>query len=286
MEPQRRILVTGARAKTGDPLARLLVARPGVEVLGGSRDPATVDLPGVVPTAISWDEPTTWGSAIGDVDAVFVVRPDRPDAPELIAGLLGQAPEDAHVVLLSERAADYAALDRWGLRCEDAVRSGPRSWTILRPSWFMQVLTDPRFFRDAVTGDAELPFPDGGGRLAWIDARDIAAVAEVALLDSDHRGSVLELTGPEALTLEETAGLLSPLAGRPVTHRRQTVAEAVVGMDGFDLELTEMTYERVRAGAFAEVTGEVERVTGRPPRSLATFVEDVVAGLDGPPTLS
>lgn len=48
-----RVLVTGVRGKTGVPLAQLLAARPGVEVLGGSSDPATVTLDGVQPTAFS-----------------------------------------------------------------------------------------------------------------------------------------------------------------------------------------------------------------------------------------
>ena len=52
-----RVLVTGVRAKTGRPLAELLVARPDVEVLGGSSDPSTMSTDGVQPTAFSWGDP-------------------------------------------------------------------------------------------------------------------------------------------------------------------------------------------------------------------------------------
>lgn len=69
-----RVLVTGVRGKTGVPLAQLLAARPGVEVLGGSSDPATVTLDGVQPTAFSWDDVSTWAAATDGVDAVYVVR--------------------------------------------------------------------------------------------------------------------------------------------------------------------------------------------------------------------
>ena len=41
-----RVLVTGVRGKTGLPLAELLVARRGVEVLGGSSRPSTVTVDG------------------------------------------------------------------------------------------------------------------------------------------------------------------------------------------------------------------------------------------------
>ncbi len=70
-----RVLVTGVRGKTGVPLAELLVARPGVEVLGGSSDPARVSLDGVRPIGFSWDHPAGWPAATDGIDAVYAVRP-------------------------------------------------------------------------------------------------------------------------------------------------------------------------------------------------------------------
>lgn len=268
-----RVLVTGVRGKTGVPLAGLLAAR-GAEVLGGSSSPATVDLAGVRPTDFSWDRPAGWPAAAEGVDAVYVVRPDRADAPELVAALLGVLPPTARVVLLSEQDADSTGPDGWAPRVERAVRGGRHAWTVLRPSWFMQVLTDPRFGLDRAVAGGELPFASGGARIAWIDARDIAAVAERALLDDGHAGAVYELTGPEALSLPRAAELLSRAVGSLVAHRELSLADAVAGAEGFDRELLELTYERVREGSFATVTDAVQRVTGRPARSLAGFLAD------------
>lgn len=265
-----RILITGVRGKTGAPLAELLTARPDVEVLGGSSDPTAVTQQGVAPTAFDWDDPSTWPPALAGVDAVYVVRPDRPEAPEQITDLMTVVAPATHVVLLSEREADYPALDRWSLRCERAVRESGRSWTVLRPGWFMQVLGDERFYRDDIER-GELPFPSAGASVAWIDARDIAAVAEQALLGG-HEGETLELTGPESLTLPRTAELLAESTGHPVAHLDVSMEEALAGLEGFERELTEATFERVRAGTFATVTDTVERVTGRPARSLAELL--------------
>jgi uncharacterized protein YbjT (DUF2867 family) len=276
-----RVLVTGVRGKTGAPLAELLAARPGVEVLGGSSDPATVDVDGVRPTAFSWDDPSGWPEATDGVDAVYVVRPDRADAPELVGALLDRTPARAHVVLLSEQAADSVGPDGWAPWVERAVRDSGRSWTFLRPSWFMQVFTDPRFYRDVLTGTGDLPFADGGAAVAWIDARDIAAVAERALLDDGHAGRVYELSGPEALSLPRTAELLSRGLGRPVVSREVPVEEAVAGTEGFERDLTVLTFERVRAGVFGVVTGTVAEVTGRPARSLEAFLADAAPALLG-----
>ncbi|MFF5171171.1 hypothetical protein ACFY3U_00870 [Micromonospora sp. NPDC000089] len=276
-----RVLVTGVRGKTGVPLAGLLAARPAVEVLGGSSDPTLVDLDGVHPTAFSWDDPSGWSAATDGVDAVYLVRPDRADAPELIAALLATTPPQTRIVLLSERAADQPGPDGWASRAEQAVRDGDRPWVILRPSWFMQVFTDPRFYRDPIADDGELAFPADGAQVAWIDARDIAAVAERALLDQGHTGRVYELSGPESPTLPDTARQLTTAAGRPVTHREVTIDEAVAGTEGFERELTVLTFERVRAGAFAGVTDTVERVTGRPARTLRAFLADTGPALRG-----
>ncbi|WP_369255200.1 nucleoside-diphosphate sugar epimerase [Geodermatophilus amargosae] len=269
-----RILVTGVRGKTGVPLAELLLTRPGVEVLGGSSDPATVTVDGVRPTAFSWDDPSGWPAATDGVDAVYVVRPDRADAPELIGALLDVMPARTRVVLLSERDADSVGPDGWAPRAERAVTGSGRSWTVLRPSWFMQVFPDPRFHRDRLVDAGDLPFSSGGADVAWIDARDIAAVAERALLDEGHAGRVYELSGPEALSLPRTAELLSGAVGHPVVHREVSIDEAAAGTEGFERDLTVLTFERVRAGVFAVVTDTVERVTGRPARTLEAFLAD------------
>lgn len=267
-----RVLITGVRGKTGIPLARLLTARDDVEVLGGSSDPSAVDLPGVRPTAFSWDDPAGWPAATDGVDAVYVVRPDREDAPRLVEELLGVTADETHVVLLSEQDADSFAPGTWSLQVERAVRGSGRSWTILRPGWFAQVFTDGRYLRDDVRA-GRLPFPAGGAALAWIDARDIAAVAERALLDDGLAGTVHELSGPEALTLPETAVALTEVLGRPVEHVELSVEDAVAGTEGFARWELVTTYERVRAGVYA-VTDGVERVTGRPPRSFREFLAD------------
>ena len=270
-----RVLVTGVRGKTGKPLAESLAARPGLEVIGGSGDPATVRIDGVCPVAFSWDDPAGWAAALDGVDALYLVRPDREDAPELVASLLTTT--DARVVLLSELDADQVGPGGWALRVEQAVRDSARSWTIVRPGWFMQVFTDERFYRDLLVGGGELAFPSGGRPIAWIDARDIAAVAEESLLDTAHDGQVHEITGPEAYTLARTVELLSA-GGRPISYRDVSVDDAVQGEEGFQRELDTLTFERVRAGIFATVTDTVERVTGRPARSLPAFVREARAG--------
>ena len=263
------VMITGVRGKTGVPLAELLAARPEVEVRGGSSNPSSVTIDGVIPTAFSWDDPAGWHAAVAGIDAVYLVRPDRADAPELIADFLTVVPGSARIVLLSERDVDSFAPGSWARRIEQLVRDSGRVQTALRPSWFMQVFDDDRFYAGALA-EGILPFASGGAALAWIDARDIAAVAECALLQDGHDGEVYELSGAEALTLPQTADVLASALGRPVAHREVSIADAVADLpDGFERDEFVWTLERVRDGVFAGVVDTVERVTGRPPRPLA-----------------
>ncbi len=145
----------------------------------------------------------------------------------------------------------------------------------------MQVFADARFLRDQIVAGT-LPFSSGGASVAWIDARDIAAVAEHALLEPGHAGRTYTLSGPEALTLPHTAQLLSRGLDRPVTHVERTIEEAVAGMEGFDRHLSATTFERLHAGVYAGVTDTVERVTGRPARGLDTFLAECRPSLASP----
>ena len=166
-----RVLVTGVRGKTGLPLAELLVARRGVEVLGGSSRPSTVTIDGVHPAAFSWDEPSGWATAVDDIDAVYVVRPDRADAPDLVGALLAETSPRTRVVLLSERDADYTGPDGWAPRAERAVRDSGRAWTILRPSWFMRTAMHQAAFPGEDISDRADPATVAPALLRLLDER-------------------------------------------------------------------------------------------------------------------
>jgi uncharacterized protein YbjT (DUF2867 family) len=60
----------------------------------------------------------------------------------------------------------------------------------------------------------------GDGKVAAVDADDIAAVAAAALTEPDHAGMTYALTGPEALTFDDAAAIISEAAGRPIRHQR------------------------------------------------------------------
>lgn len=272
------ILVAGVRGKTGQHVARELAAVPGVELYGATADPALVRLDGVRPVHLDWADSASIASALNGIDALYVPRPEVEDAPERLSELLRGAAQLRHVVLLSEMGADVQPRDRWVARVEQAVREHAKSWTILRPTWFSQVLTDERFYLHAIRDDRLLALPSGGAAVSFIDARDIAAVAVAALLDGSHTDREYTLSGPDALRLDEVASMLSAAAGAEVRYVDASIDEACEAAaewsEPWFSDVLRDVYEGVSANRYAEVTDAVEVVIGREPIALRRFIDE------------
>ncbi len=269
---EREVLVTGARGKTGREVVAQLAER-GVPVRAGSSAPGQ-GAGTVRPVLFDWDEPATWRDAVGGVDAVYLMRPDLEAAPDLVADLVAMRPQ-AHVVLLSEQGAGDYTDTSWERRTERAVTEQARAWTLLRPSWFHQVLIDPRYYLESIHSDGVLPLSSSEATIAFVDARDIAAVAVASLLDpAAHSGAAYEITGPEALTTGEVAAVVAGVLGRPVAATDPPEDDSDSGLPPWLADQWRLVMKRVNEGVFAAVTGDVERVTGRTPISVASFVQE------------
>jgi uncharacterized protein YbjT (DUF2867 family) len=272
-------LVLGGTGKTGRRLARLLSAA-GHAVRAGARTPGAAS-PGVEPVRFDWDDDTTWGPALAGTTGAYLVPPAlRTDHPPLLGRLAGQAADAGlqRLVLLSARGVDQGPSNPL-LEAERAVTAaaGDRvAVTVVRPTWFAQNATES-FFRPGIEQGA-LVAPTGDGAVPWIDAEDIAAVAAATLTGEGHAGRVYELSGPRALTLAETAAVLTPYAGREVRHVDLPVEAWVQGAadDGLPPDYAQLLgglFHVIRAGHEAGISDGVQQVLGRP----ATSYEDWAA---------
>lgn len=266
----RTVFVTGARGKTGREVVAQLAERGDTEVRGGSsrrpQEPTTV--------AFDWRDQSTWLKAVDGADAVYLGRPDVEDSPELITQLIAAAP-GAHIVLVSEQGAERDTADGWVRQVEAAVTSNASRWTILRPSWFQQVLTDQRYFLNAIRLERVISLPTGGTPIAWVDTRDIAAVAVQAIADpATHHGKAYTVTGPEAVTTVDIAADISAAIGAEVTAVVPLLSEALAGAGPWFAEVVGGMFGRVHDGTFAAVSDTVERVAGSSPRTVKEFIAE------------
>jgi uncharacterized protein YbjT (DUF2867 family) len=132
------------------------------------------------------------------------------------------------------------------------------------------------FFAVVEDGRAVIAAPADDGRASFVSRDDLADVAAAVLGEDSPAldGAVLDVTGPEALSLDDAAAVLADVTGRPAVYRRQTVAEAWAtrrpsGHPDWEIEGWVTSYRAIAAGELARVTDAVPALTGHPARTVA-----------------
>lgn len=260
--------------------------RAGMPVRAALRPEQRVKVPTGVPAELvdevefDFTDPATWRSTFEGASTLFLVRP--PALSNVERDLLPSmaAARDAgirHVVFLSLQGAEKNSLvphhdvEKW-------LRESGMSWTFVRASFFMQNMSTTH--ASDIRDRDEIAVPAGRGRTAFVDAKDVAAVAAVALREPEqHRNVSWTPTGPEALTYQEVAAVLSDVLGRPIRYTKPGLARYVaharrdLGMAwGFAL-VTGAIYTAARLGQAGGLTDDVRQVTGRDPIALREFAE-------------
>jgi uncharacterized protein YbjT (DUF2867 family) len=282
------ILVIGATGTVGSEVVRQLVAtgeRPRALV----RDPATARqrLGDQVEHVVGdLDRPETIAAALAGVDRVFLLTTQSSRQPEWERAVIGAAARTGvgQLVKLSVfRANEQSPLQvaRQHGQAERVLAQSGLAATILRPVFFMQNLL-------AMVHDGAIATAAGDGRVAMVDARDIAAVAVATLTGGGHAGKTYILTGPQALSFYQVASVLSRQTGRPLRHVRVPPDKVRVALQGRGVaawyadDMAKL-HSMLAVGYEEVVTDDIHRVTGRPPRTLAQFAGDHAGVLTRPP---
>jgi uncharacterized protein YbjT (DUF2867 family) len=277
----REILVVGATGNVGSAAVSEL-AKAGHRVRAASRSPgAAASVDGVQAVRFDYGDASTFDAALDGVDTVFLLAPPgdlRSDV--LTEAFLDRATKRVRkIVTMSADGVQYA--DTSPLRkVELRVEQSGVAYVHLRPGWFMQNFHT--YWVSTIQADGLIAVPAGSSKTAFIDARDIGATAAAVLLTDAHDGQALSLTGPEALTYEEAAAVLSRAAGRPIRYVNVSDAAFLDGLIAAGMprdyadHLT-VLFSTVRAGAASQVHETVASVLGRQPRTLAAYAADHAA---------
>jgi uncharacterized protein YbjT (DUF2867 family) len=280
----KTILVTGATGTVGSDVVKQLAGRDGVTLRAGARNPqkAAAGLPpGVEAVLFDYDKPETFAAACRGVDSVFMVAPFTPNGVDQSQAFLNAARAAGvkHVVKLSViKTVGHITVGRWHDAIDAALKNSGMAWTILLPGPFMQNFVET----SAPRPDGNMYLPVGNAKAAFIDTRDIAAVAAKALTEPGHEGKEYTLTGSEDLSYADVAQIISEASGRqirfvdvPEAAARQAMlgAQMPEWMVNVILELNAWT----RASGGSEITTTVQDVLGRPPRTFREFARDYAA---------
>ena len=107
---------------------------------------------------------------------------------------------------------------------EQRLRESGMGFTILRPSYFMEMWLGPTLGWELADGHARV-LGSGEQRVNWISARDVVAAIVACVDNGQALGQTIELGGPEALTPNEVVRLAESFLGRPIAVERVPVEE-------------------------------------------------------------
>ncbi|MFF2078428.1 NAD(P)H-binding protein [Kitasatospora sp. NPDC058162] len=259
------IVITTPTGQIGGRLLDLLLDRSpshGEELRVVVRDPGK--LPDAVRARVdvvvgSHDEAEVVDRAFAGADAVFWVVPPRPQAPSLDAVYSGFARTAVaaltahgvrHVVGVSALGRGTPVADRAGhvtatLAMDDLLASTGAAYRALaNPSFMDNLLWQAALIRDhgiySSTVAADRPAPLAA-------TRDIAAAAADLLLDRSWTGTgEVAVLGPEDLSANDMARIMSEVLGRPVRYERQP-------LDEFRASLPGRGYSEALAQGFADM---------------------------------
>jgi len=278
-----KIGVSGASGHLGRAVVSELLQRAGGhELVAISRTPETMT--GAAKGRFGdYDRPESLAEAYAGLDRLLIITTVAPEPGK--RGAQNVAAIDAavkagvkHIVFMSgvgTRQEEEPARGASYWRGEQHLIATAPAWTILRMNFYAEAFV--QLAQAALRQGALLGL--GENRAAFVARDDVAAAAAGILIGDGHAGAIYNATGPERLSGAERAGLIADITSRPLPFRVITEEQLRAGLTQAGLpagavNIVASIQASFAAGAFDILTGDVERLGGRPPKPL----RNVLAG--------
>jgi uncharacterized protein YbjT (DUF2867 family) len=283
------ILVTGGTGLIGSELLRLL-SESGAVARALTRNPQKAKpIPGITWVAGDLGKPESLSGAFAGASTLFLNSSISEDLTALqINGVTAARTAGVkHIVKLSAfGASDHskAPICSMHYQVEQEMRKTEMEWTMLRPHHFMQNLLPqaPYIIKDGVVYSAS-----GDGKIPYIDARDIAAVAAVTITKPGHSGKKYIITGSEAQSYRQAAEIIGRTIGKQLRFVDETPEQSRARRqrEGYPPKIIESAlaisaYQRA-GGKTETITTVVADLTGRQPRMFVEFAREHAAVFRG-----
>ena len=284
------ILVTGGTGLIGSEVLRLL-SQSGVAACALTRNPQKAKtMSGITWVAGDLAKPDTLPAAFRGAKTLFLNSAISEDLVALQNNgvAAARAAGVKHIVKLSAfGASDHskAPICLMHYQVEKEMRESGLDWTILRPHHFMQNLLLQAQY---IINDGLVYSASGDGKIPYIDARDIAAVATVTLTQPGHTSKWYVVTGSEALSYRQATEIIGRTIGRQLRFVDETPEESRARRkrEGYPPAILESAlaisaYQRA-GGKTVTITTVVKDLTGKPPRTFQEFAREHAAAFQPP----
>lgn len=272
-------LITGANGKTGSRVAEMLQGQQYPVRLAGRTKPFYSGS-GDNYVYFDWYDSATYASALKNVNHVYLVVPVMDMNPENVMipfikeALWGGV---KRFVLLGS-----ASIDENGPifgKVHQYLKAHAPEWSVLQPSYFMENFTEGAH-RETMKQLGKIYSATGDGKIGFVSAHDIAAVAFHALTDVVPHNTEHIITGPETLSYGQVSDIISRILGQSIQHeslsddelrnrmiRAGMSEEYATALAGLDVPIRE-------EGREDQTTDTVKKITGNSPISFEQFVQN------------
>jgi NAD(P)H dehydrogenase (quinone) len=271
------ILVTGATGKIGSCIAQHL-KQLGKRFRLLVREPRKLStFPEVEKVTGDYGDVESLNRAFTDVSSAFIVsgyaEPGERAKLHRNAFQAAQRAGVRYLIYLSTLGASPHSrfpMSRDHYESEQFLQATGVPHTILRDSFYSE-LPVQMFNEEGV-----MKGPGGQGKVSWVGREEIAeAAAKLLARDRPLPGTFL-MTGPSALSLSETAALLSALKRRTLRYEDEPVDAAKqwrskLGVPAWEVDTWVGSYEAIAAGEFETVDPALATILGRPASDLETY---------------
>lgn len=286
------LLVTGASGHLGRRVLELLLERAAGPLIATTRNPASLAAfaaRGVDVRRADFEDDAGLAAAFAGARRALLISTDAVDRPgrriaqhrRAIAAFERAGVE--HVVYTSlPNATDTPALVAPDHAATEAAIAATRlDATILRNNLYTDYLLQS--LPAAIAGGAIID-AKGTAAIAYVTRDDCARAAAGALAGTSRGRVTLDVTGPEAVTADQLAAIVSEIVGKPITHTSVPLPALIDGMVGHGLprpvaELLASFDAAAVRGDLDQVSTAVEQLSGTRPTSVAAYLRSQRAAL-------
>ncbi|KAL9609667.1 MAG: hypothetical protein Q9167_005576 [Letrouitia subvulpina] len=271
------ILLTGGTGKTAVRLAQNL-ADAQISCVLASRKGGT-PVKNTSSCRFDWNESSSFSNPFEvspSIDKVYLVAPVALDPLAAMRPFIdfAKAKGVQRFVLLTASTIEAGGV--FTGKVHEYIMGLGVGWSVVRPTWFMENLSEQQHL-PTIRDENKICSATREGKIPWVTAEDIAAVAFKLLVDNEPHNRDYVVYGPELLSYGQLAEILSEVLGRNIQHENYTEEQLAAryikaGMPESYAKMLSNLDTQVSNGLQNKLNDVVEVLTGRPPKSFKTFV--------------
>jgi NAD(P)H dehydrogenase (quinone) len=273
------LLVTGASGHLGRRVVELLLEKGNANVIAATRDPerlSSLAKKGAIARQADFDDPASLDRAFHGVDRLLLISTDalgQRGAQHRNAIDAAKKAGVKHIVYTSlinpENSPAVFAPEH--VITEKMLKDSGLAHTILRNN----IYTDTLLMKlPHVIATGALAALAGNGGVGYVTREDCARAAAAALGSANGASQTYNITGPAVVTYRNLADIAGIIAGRTVSYVAATPEDLRSAFSPSYAELLLSLEFTIAQGKLAVASGDVKKLTGREPQTVASFLEE------------